>query len=260
MAMGWMRPGAAHTVTRTARPRPWRVTRGHRLARALVSLALAGGAFGALAASGPNVSAAPVLVNAIDRAHGSAPVRVSVTSKIALAVIAAEDGHFLTDGAVDLPSLARGAWGLVTGVDSGGSTLEIQLARRLYPSVTGGLIGEARTVAIANALDAHFTKAMILDLYLNAVYWGHSSYGIAAASSGYFGDTPSDLSWTQASLLAGLLQAPSSDDPLNHLALARQRQQYVLGRLVADGYLSRTAALAAAAAPLGLVRDTSRTP
>lgn len=64
----------------------------------------------------------------------------------------------------------------MTGVDSGGSTLEIQLARRLYPSVTGG-IGEARTVAIANAFDAHFTKAMILDLYLNAVYWGHSSYG-----------------------------------------------------------------------------------
>lgn len=112
MAMGWMRPGAAQTGTRTARPRPWLVTRGHRLALALVSLALTVGAFGALAASGPNVSAAPVLVTAVDRAHGSAPVRVPVTSKIALAVIAAEDGHFLTDGQSTVHHwlVAPGAW------------------------------------------------------------------------------------------------------------------------------------------------------
>ncbi len=219
----------------------------------IVVIAAVSDAYQALAVSVPDVRTAPALVAAVDRSHGSSAVDVASTSRIAEAVMAAEDGRFLGDGPLDLPALARGTWGWLTGVDSGGSTLEVQLARRLYPGLTDDIVGQARVVAIAAQLDARFSKGAILDLYLNAMYWGHGSYGIAAASWRYFGLAPGDLSWAQAATLAGLLQAPSTDDPVHHAAQARSRQEYVLGRLVADGYLSVSAAGAAAAAPLGLV-------
>jgi penicillin-binding protein 1A len=89
-------------------------------------------------------------------------------------------------------------------------------------------------------------------MYLSAIYFGNGYYGVLAASEGYFGLPPDQLSWAQASLLAGLPQAPTMLDPLQHLALARQRQSYVIDRLVATGVLTRAQAAAAAAAPLDL--------
>ena len=97
-----------------------------------------------------------------------------------------------------------------------------------------------------------YHKAQILDMYLNAVYYGNGYWGDAAAARGYFGTTPASLDWAQAAMLAGLPQAPSAYDPLEHYALAKQRQRHVLDQLVVNHYLTRRQADAAYAEPLDL--------
>ncbi len=83
-------------------------------------------------------------------------------------------------------------------------------------------------------------------MYLNSIYYGDGQWGVAQASHTYFGRSPQALTWAQASLLAGLPQAPSAYDPTRHITLARARQRQVLAALVRAGVLSRQAAIAAA--------------
>jgi penicillin-binding protein 1A len=105
---------------------------------------------------------------------------------------------------------------------------------------------------LALKLDASYSKTEILRLYLAEVYFGHGFYGLPAAAEGYFGAAPARLSWAQASMLAGLVQAPSAYDPIRHLSTGRLRQQHVLHRLLTTGVLSAAQAGTAFAAPLGL--------
>jgi membrane peptidoglycan carboxypeptidase len=107
----------------------------------------------------------------------------------------------------------------------------------------------AGTPSVANAP----ARAEILQLYADVAYFGHGYYGLAAASCGYFAVPPAGLSWPQAAMLAGLVQAPSADDPLTHLAAARARESHVLARLTATGALTAAQAAGAYRAPLHLV-------
>ena len=113
---------------------------------------------------------------------------------------------------------------------------------------------ELRQVGVAFRLDQHFSKKTILALYLDASYFGDGAYGVVQAASHYFELAPSQLSWAQASLLAGLVQAPSEYDPHGHFSLARQRQSHVLARLVATHRRSQPARLR----PPGTPRSTRR--
>lgn len=202
--------------------------------------------------TGPVVGTAPTMVTVIDRAHRTRPQGVAPTEHIAVAVIAAEDETFYSNDGVDLSALLRAGWGYLRGSDAGGSTIEIQLAHRLYPAETSGLWGRVHRVTLALQLDTHFTKTAILSMYLSAVYFGHGYYGIAAASRGYFGVAVAALNWTQAALLAGVVQAPSALDPVVHPAAARQRMGYVLDRLVAEHQLTELEAREVAASPFAL--------
>jgi membrane peptidoglycan carboxypeptidase len=97
-------------------------------------------------------------------------------------------------------------------------------------------------------------------MYLSAVYFGHGYYGIRAASAGYFGVTPEQLTWAQAALLAGIVQAPSQLDPSRNLAAAQARMTYVLRRLVSDGRLTADKATHLERSPLGLARASPTAP
>jgi membrane peptidoglycan carboxypeptidase len=141
------------------------------------------------------------------------------------------------------------------GGDPGGATLDQQLAKVLYTPTGSGLPAKLEQVELALKLDAKYSKAQILEMYLNAVYFGHGYYGLPAASRGYFGRSPAALNWPQASLLAGLVQAPSAYDPLRHLDLARARQAHVLDRLTHTNVLTPTQAASAERAPLDLRQD-----
>ncbi|MGD1052397.1 MAG: biosynthetic peptidoglycan transglycosylase [Candidatus Dormibacteria bacterium] len=249
--------GAAAAPELPARPSPARA--GPRLPRwrwlfraGLALLLIPGAVLAGAEMATPAVSGAPVLVAAIDRAHGSAAVPAAPSWRVSEAIVAAEDGTFYSNDGIDVAGVGRAFWGWLTGADEGGSTITAQLAKVLYTGGHGGIAAGVGEVALALKLDGHYTKAAILSMYLSAIYFGNGYYGVLAASEGYFGLTPDRLSWAQASLLAGLPQAPSLLDPLQHLALARHRQSYVLARLVATGALSRAQAEAAATAPLDL--------
>ena len=211
-------------------------------------------------ATDPRVEEAPAAVAAIDRAHGTSPEMIAGSLRIAQALVASEDATFYSNHGVDGVALLRAFWGFLTGRDLGGSTIEIQLAHNLYPSVTGGFWGRVRRVSLALEFDAHFTKTAILSMYLSAVYFGHGYYGIRAASRGYFGVAPAQLNWAQAALLAGIVQAPSALDPFRHLSAAVVRMGYVLQQLVSAGRLTPTEAHQLERAPLGLVKPAPALP
>lgn len=208
-------------------------------------------------ATDPSVTAAPAIVVAIDRAHATSPEAINATERIAEALVASEDSGFYSNDGLDSVALLRAFWGFLTGQDLGGSTIEIQLAHMLYPSVTEGFWGRVRRVSLALEFDTHFTKTAVLSMYLSTVYFGHGYYGIRAASIGYFGVAPARLSWAQAALLAGIVQAPSALDPFRHLPAAEARMSYVLQRLESGGALTAAQIAQLERAPLGLVNRAS---
>ena len=240
-------PRPSPATGRSRLPR-WR----HLLRAGLAFLLVPGTVLAGAALVTPPVAGAPALVAAIDREHGSVPVPAEPSWRVSEAIVAAEDGTFYSNDGIDVAGAGRALWGWFTGVDGGGSTITEQLAKVIYTGGRTGVPDRIAQVALALKLDGHYTKPAILSMYLSAVYFGNGYFGVLAASEGYFGVPPGQLSWAQASLLAGLPQAPSLLDPLQHLALAGQRQSYVLARLVATGVLTRAQAAAAAAAPHGL--------
>lgn len=219
---------------------------------ALVVLAVAG--FGGLLYFSPSVSTAPAKVQAILAANHAPSDGGVVPAKVGAALLATEDSRYYHGLAVDPRGVVRGSWGVITGdSNAGGATIEIQLAKMLYMPGSSDPLSVVEQVALAFKLDQHFTKTQILAMYLDAAYFGDGAYGITAAATHYFGVPADQLTWGQASLLAGLVQAPTSYDPHGHLTLALERRAHVLNRLVATGTLTRAEADQAAAAPLNPV-------
>jgi membrane peptidoglycan carboxypeptidase len=196
----------------------------------------------------PGVGDAQGRVAAILREHGGRSVGLPVPARVADSVVAVEDRRFYAHHGVDPQSVARVVWGGLRGrgwEDQGGSTITQQLAKRVYTGDRGGLMGMLDQVGLAIKLDWRYSKAQVLRMYLDSVYFGDGHWGVVQASEGYFGKPPQALSWGEASLLAGLVQAPSAYDPKVHLAAAEDRQRHVLDRLVAAGTLGRAQANAA---------------
>ncbi|MCR6494681.1 biosynthetic peptidoglycan transglycosylase [Cellulomonas sp. P24] len=211
-------------------------------------------AVGALWPTTPGVGNAEVLIRSRLETHDAPLLGALPTSdRVARALVATEDSRFYVTPGVDPISAARAGFAMLTGsVDTGAATLEQQLAKNLYFPQDGGLLDKVDEAEVALKLDVGYSKHEILRMYLASVYFGHGYYGLPAAARGYFGTTPAALTWAQASLLAGLVQAPSAYDPVVHLDAARLRQRHVLNRLVATGVLTRAEATGAFAAPLGL--------
>jgi membrane peptidoglycan carboxypeptidase len=197
----------------------------------------------------PGVSDAQDRTQAILQSNGAKSVGLPPPNKVASAMVAVEDQRFYAHHGIDLPSVVRVGWAGVTRSGwqaQGGSTITQQLAKRLYTGDQGGWTLKLRQIGLAVKLEQRYTKSQILEMYLDSVYFGSGHWGIVQASEGFFHKPPRDLTWGEASLLAGLVQAPSLYDPHVHLASAEQRQHHVLGRLVATGLLNREQALAAA--------------
>lgn len=170
------------------------------------------------------------------------------------AVVATEDRGFWTEPAVDLGAVARAALADArTGrPEQGGSTIAEQYVKtELSPAGAPRTLAEKiREATLAYELERRYSRAQVLDMYLNAVYLGSGSYGVEAASETYFGRPVGQLDLAQAALLAGLIQAPSGDDPLTDPAAAARRRREVLDSLVSLGIVSPQAARAAGSAPL----------
>ncbi len=201
----------------------------------------------------PGVGDAQARVAAIVHDHGGEVAALPLPTKLAESVVAVEDEHFYSNVFLNVfDGAARATLATIRREgDPGGSTIAQQLAKQLYPHGPG-LAGTLEEIGLGVKLSLSYSKPEILDMYLNAIYYGNGYWGDVAAARGYFGRSPDALSWAQASLLAGLPQAPSAYDPIHHLRLARERQRHVLDQLVANHYLSSAQARAAYRAPLGL--------
>ena len=201
----------------------------------------------------PSVRDAETRVQELAAKDGAVQDPSPVPRVFAESIVASEDSRFYTNGGVDVLGTGRAAWMALTGRGGGGgATISQQLAKLLYTGGRGGLFDDVEHVVLAVKLNHRYSKTQILQMYADTVYFGHGYYGLDRAACGYFDLPPEDLSLAQASLLAGIVQAPSAYDPLKHLSLARSRQGYVLDRLVATGQISVTLAHATAHAELGL--------
>jgi membrane peptidoglycan carboxypeptidase len=171
----------------------------------------------------------------------------------AQALVATEDHRFYRDPGVDPFALVRVAASWITGhTDGGGSTIDQQLAKNLYTSGHSSFVQIVEQVVLAVKLNQAYSRPEILRLYAEIAYYGNGYYGLDAASCGYFGPPPSRLTLVQAAMLAGIVNAPTYDNPLVYPAQARARLVHVIGRMAAVGYLTKAREKAALKAPLDL--------
>ncbi|HEU5395080.1 MAG TPA: biosynthetic peptidoglycan transglycosylase, partial [Candidatus Methylomirabilis sp.] len=168
------------------------------------------------------------------------------------AVIATEDSRFYRHGALDWRAMARAALSnLAAGrLREGGSTITQQLAKTLFLTPERTVTRKLQEIRLAQKIEERYAKEKILELYLNAVYFGHGAYGAEAAARTYFSKAVRALTLPEAALLAGLIRAPALYSPLLDPARAKARRDHVLERMVAEGLLKDSAAKAAAAAPV----------
>lgn len=158
------------------------------------------------------------------------------------AIIAVEDHRFKEHGAIDIISIGRA---LVSNIQAkelneGGSTITQQVAKNLYFITEKNFVyRKIAEVFLAFDLENNYSKDEILELYFNTIYFGEGYYGVKEAAKGYYEKEPKDLSLYEATLLAGVPNAPSVYAPTINPDLAKSRQGKVVRSMVEYGYLSQ---------------------
>lgn len=169
------------------------------------------------------------------------------------AVISAEDKNFYQHSGFSVRALLGAVLSNVTsgGEGGGGSTLTQQLVKNTLLSSERSFLRKYQELFMAMAVDREYTKDEILDMYLNSVHYGEGAFGIDEAARTYFNKSAAELSLAESSMLIGVLPAPSIYSPINGDATkAKQRQTYVLNRMVEDGKITESEKDAALAAQL----------
>jgi len=163
-----------------------------------------------------------------------------VSPTLVNAFVAAEDSRFFKHQGFDLVSILRAfIKNLEAGaIKQGGSTITQQVTRSFLLTPERSYIRKIKELILSYRIEKAFTKEEILFLYLNQIYLGHGAYGVEAAADNYFGKRVKDLSLAECAVLAGLPQAPSRYSPFRHPDQARQRQVYVLNRMVEEGTIT----------------------
>lgn len=157
------------------------------------------------------------------------------------AVISVEDKRYYEHGPIDFIGIARAIFvNLKNGeLREGGSTITQQVAKNLVFSQDDTLSRKLGEVFAAYDLEKNFSKEEIFALYVNSAYFGDGYYGIYEASMGYYNKLPKDLNLDEASMLAGVPNAPSVYAPTVNPDLAKQRQKHVLNTMVENNYITQ---------------------
>src|SRR5687767_8778055 len=178
----------------------------------------------------------------------------SLPKYVPQAFVAIEDHRFYEHGGVDVIGIAGAIKDAVTGSPRGASTITQQLVGNMHPEEIDrrdrSLSRKVREQRAAIEMEKRYTKDEILEAYLNQIAFGHGWYGIEAASRHYFGKTASRLTLEEAATLAALPKGPAVYDPIRHPDRARSRRDEVLGRMAANGFITRMQADAAKRRPL----------
>lgn len=160
---------------------------------------------------------------------------------VQLAFVAAEDGSFFEHQGIDLVAIFRAALANFRegGIAQGASTITQQMVKSLLLTPERTYTRKMREIILSRQIEQSFTKDEILYLYLNQIYFGSGAWGVGQAARTYYGKDAQSLSVSEAALLAGLVQRPSAYDPTRNPSSAERRRRYVLGRMVADGYIDQ---------------------
>jgi penicillin-binding protein 1A len=171
------------------------------------------------------------------------------------AVLAIEDARFYQHGGVDYLGVIRaGLANVAESRSQGASTITMQVARNFYLSTEKTLTRKLYEILLALKIENALPKRKILEIYMNQIFLGHRAYGFAAAAEVYFGKPLKDISIAEAAMLAGLPKAPSAYNPINNPRRAKIRQQYIIDRMLDNGYITEEQHEAAKAEVLRLKR------
>jgi penicillin-binding protein 1A len=176
--------------------------------------------------------------------HGD-PVRVrALPPHLPRAFLAIEDRRFYRHPGIDLLGIARATYRnlLAGGIREGGSTITQQLAKNLFLTRKRSLRRKVQEALLAFWLERQFTKDQILSIYLNRVYFGGGVYGVDAAAQRYFSVPAKKVTLFQAAVLAGLVRAPSRDNPIADPKRAAARANLVLTNMAEAGWIASAAA------------------
>jgi penicillin-binding protein 1A len=181
------------------------------------------------------------------------PVKLDkVPDQMIKAVLAAEDDRFYEHPGVDWQGILRAAVQLIkTGEKKqGGSTITMQVARNFFLTSEKKYLRKINEIFLALKIERELSKDEILELYLNKIYLGQRAYGVAAAAQVYYGLDLSELSLPQFAMLAGLPKAPSDINPITNPERALDRRNYVLKRMLEEGFITEQDFQAASNAPV----------
>ena len=178
------------------------------------------------------------------------------------AFIAAEDKHFYRHSGIDYLGIIRAALGnfknMGTGKrPAGASTITQQVAKNFLLSSEVSYTRKLKEAILARRINKAFSKDHVLELYLNEIYLGNRAYGVAAAAINYFGKALDELSLEEIAYLAALPKGPNNYNPQTKYDAAVARRNWVLNRMVEDGYISEEEAKEAQAKPLKVVTRKS---
>lgn len=184
-----------------------------------------------------------------------------IPRKLQYAFIAAEDKKFFEHHGLDPVGIARAALHNLKNANkgslSGGSTITQQVVKNFLLTNEKTYTRKIKEAILAVRVSKTFSKEKILELYLNEIYLGSGAYGVVAASLEYFDKPPEDLRLEEMALLASLPKAPSSINPRKYPERAEQRIDFVIGRMLEDGYINQAEATLALARPLKLAEKKS---
>ena len=201
------------------------------------------------------------LITTVHAEQNRLPVKLADTPKdLQNAFIAAEDIRFYKHHGIDPIGIARAVVSNIRHRDAtgqGGSTITQQLARNAFLTQEQTLKRKLLEAVLAVEIENKYTKAEILEMYMNQIYFGQGAYGVQTASHVYFGKDVKDLNLAQCAMLAGLPNSPNYYSPFHNLQAAKYRQGVVLDQMAKYGYISQEQANEAKAQDLGLVKPGS---
>ena len=185
-----------------------------------------------------------------------------IPDKVKHAFIAAEDKHFYTHSGIDYIGIVRAVLGNLKKIGTGrrpagASTITQQVAKNFLLSSELSYTRKIKEAILARRIDKAFSKDHILELYLNEIYLGNRAYGVAAAAMNYFGKSLDDLTLDEIAYLAALPKGPNNYNPKTHYDAAVARRNWVISRMVEDGYADEKEAEEAKKRPLKVVESKS---
>ena len=183
-----------------------------------------------------------------------------ISRELQNAIIAVEDTRFYSHSGFDVEGIARAAVVNVEAgqIEEGASTITQQLVKNMFLSSEQSFTRKAEELLLAMNIERHFSKDKIMELYLNTIYFGSNFYGVYAASQGYFGKDPKDLTIGEATMLAGLPNAPSLYSPYVDFMLAKKRQLVVINAMTRTHLLNERDAENARIEEIVLIRSIDR--